>query len=53
MVGVIYFLFFNSLKKVLLLIYNVVLASSVPHSDSVIPIPMSILFQIIFPFRLL
>ena len=35
------------------LIYNVVLVSGVQQSDSVLDIHVSILFQIIFPFRLL
>ena len=35
------------------LIYNVVLVSDVQQSDSVIRINVSILFQILFPFRLL
>ena len=34
------------------LIYNAVLVSGVQHSDSVIHIHVSILFQILFPFRL-
>ena len=35
------------------LMNNVVLVSGVQHSDSVIHIHVSILFQILFPFRLL
>ena len=35
------------------LIYNTVLVSGVQHSDSVIHIHVSILFQILSPFRLL
>ena len=35
------------------LIYSVVLVSAVQKSDSVIRIHVSILFQILFPFRLL
>ena len=35
------------------MIYNVVLVSGVQQSDSVIHIHVSILFQILFPFRLL
>ena len=35
------------------LIYNVVLVSGVQQNDSIIHIHISILFQIIFPFRLL
>ena len=35
------------------MINNVVLVSGVQHSDSVIHINVSILFQILFPFRLL
>ena len=35
------------------MINNVVLVSRVQQSDSVIPIHVSILFQILFPFRLL
>ena len=35
------------------MINNVVLVSGVPQSDSVIHIHVSILFQILFPFKLL
>ena len=35
------------------LIYNIVYVSGVKHSDSVIHIHISILFQILFPYRLL
>ena len=35
------------------LIYNVVLISGIQQSDSVIDIHICILFQILFPFRLL
>ena len=35
------------------MINNVVLVSGAQQSDSVIHIPVSILFQILFPFRLL
>ena len=35
------------------MINNVVLVSGVQHSESVIHIRVSILFQILFPFRLL
>ena len=35
------------------LIYNVVLGSGIQHSDSVILIHVSILFQTLFPFKLL
>ena len=35
------------------MIYNVVLVSGVPQSDSVINIHISILFQILFPSKLL
>ena len=35
------------------MIYNVVLVSSVQQSDLVIHVHVSILFQILFPFRLL
>ena len=35
------------------MIYNVVLVSGVQQSDSVMHIHVSILFQILFPFRLL
>ena len=35
------------------LIYNAVLVSGVQQSDSTIPVHMSILFQILFPYRLL
>ena len=37
----------------LLLLYNVVLISGVQQRDSVIRINVSILFQILFPYRLL
>ena len=37
----------------LLLLYNVVLISGVQQSDSVIHINVSILFPILFPYRLL
>ena len=50
--------FFSSFKKFLFyigveLINNVVLVSGVQQSDSVMHIYISILFQILFPFRLL
>ena len=51
------FIFFIFKKKFILywsiLINNVVLVSGVQQSDSVIPLHVSILFQILFPFRLL
>ena len=43
------FLFYTGVQ----LIYNVVLASGVQQSDPVIHIHISILFQILFPYRLL
>ena len=38
---------------ILQLIYNVFLVSGVQQSDSVIPTHISILFQTLFPYRLL
>ena len=43
------FLFFIGVE----LINNIVLTSSIQQNDSVICIDVSILFQILFPFRLL
>ena len=52
--GVVSFFFFNFLFYIgVQLINNVVLVSGVQQSDSVIHIHVSILFQILFPFRLL
>ena len=49
-----YFYFFNFLFYIgVQLINNVVLSSGVQQSDSIICIHESILFQILFPFRLL
>ena len=49
-----FFFFFNFLFYIgAQLINNVVLVSGVQQSDSVIHIHVSILFQILFPFRLL
>ena len=47
------FLFFSFLKIFIgeQLIYNVVLVSAVQQSESVIHIPISTLFQILFPYR--
>ena len=48
------FLFFKFLFYIgVYLIYNVVLVSGIQQSDSVLHIHMSILFQILFPYRLL
>ena len=49
-----FFLFFNFLFYIgVELINNVVLVSGVQQSDSVIHVHVSILFQILFPIRLL
>ena len=49
-----YFFFFNFLFYIVVqLINNVALVSGVQQSDSVIHTHISILFQVLFPFRLL
>ena len=48
-----YILFFKLIFIGVQLIYNVVLVSAVQQSESVIHLHISILFQILFPHRLL
>ena len=51
--AVVFFLFVCLIFIGIELIYNVVLVSGVPQSESVIHIHISVLFYISFPYRLL